>query len=179
MSSLRQEQISAASQFAETTLRLLAHEPSLHTETVIAANARMAGTFLFRSFAHALNDITPGTVLLSQPSSESGPNLIGLLSGALARLGITIDNAQVDLQVASAGKPRLDFLSSQRLLEPEFILIKQRFSLSYEEAAQAVAVATAMLIKQSEKSLRPAAAFGIAVYGFIEGSKTAPDPVKR
>ncbi|HCT40904.1 MAG TPA: hypothetical protein DF427_06985 [Moraxellaceae bacterium] len=176
MPRLRQEQISAAPVFAETALRLM---PDLQAETVVAGCARMAGTFLFRSFAHALNDVQPGAVLLSQVATESGPNLIGLLSSALARLGINIDAASVDIETANAGKPQLEFLASQRLLEPEFATIRERFGLTYEEAAYAAAVGTAILIRHAEKKLTPHAAFGLAVYSFIEGSKTAPDPVKR
>ncbi|MDP2226410.1 MAG: hypothetical protein Q8J78_02910 [Moraxellaceae bacterium] len=171
MSRLREEQIAAASAFAEAQLS------DASAAAVIAGSARMAGTFLFRSFAHALNDVTPGTVLLSPVANAGGPDLIGLLSGALARLGIRIDAENVDLEANPTSLPT--FLETQRQLEPACITIRERFGLSNEEAAHAAAVATAMLIKHMEKSLAPQTAFGIAVYGFIEGSKTAPDPVKR
>lgn len=179
MSRLRQEQIAAASVLAETTLKQLDTLPGMTAETAVLASARMAGTFLFRSYAHALNAVTPGTVLLSQVASESGPNLVGLLGNALARLGLTIDTAHVDLKTSNAALPQLDFLESQRLLEPVLQPVRERFGLSPEEAAYAMAVATAILIKHSEAKLKPQAAFGLAVYGFIEGTKTAPDPVQQ
>lgn len=177
MTQLRQEQISAASAFAETTLKQLDTIPGMTTETVILASARMAGTFLFRSYAHALNAVSPGTVLLSQVANESGPNLVGLLGNALARLGLVIDSTHVDLKTSNAATPQLDFLESQRLLEPALQAIRASFGLGQQEAAYAMAVATAILIKHAEKKLKPQAAFGLAVYGFIEGTKTAPDPV--
>ena len=43
-------------------------------------------------------------------------------------------------------------------------------------AAEAGAVATAFIVHQCTSVLDPNVAFGIAVYGFIEGMKTAPHP---
>jgi hypothetical protein len=45
------------------------------------------------------------------------------------------------------------------------------------EAAQAGAVATALLIRHCAQILDPNTAFGIAALGFVEGTKTAPEPV--
>ena len=45
------------------------------------------------------------------------------------------------------------------------------------EAAQAGAVATALLIRHCAQILDPSTAFGIAALGFVEGTKTAPEPV--
>ena len=68
------------------------------------------------------------------------------------------------------------FLETQKKVEPLYAPIKSSFALSDEQAAQAVAVATALLIRHCAKVLDPNVAFGIAVYGFIEGSKTAGGP---
>jgi hypothetical protein len=177
MSRLRQEQIAAASSLAETALQQLHTVPSMTAETLVLASARMAGTFLFRSYAHVLNPAAPGTVLLSQVANESGPDLVGLLENALGRLGLVIDAAHVDLKTSNAAIPQLDFLESQRLLEPALQSVRTSFGLDLKETAYAMAIATAILIKHSEKNLKPQAAFGLAVYGFIEGTKTTPAPV--
>ena len=39
------------------------------------------------------------------------------------------------------------------------------------------AVATALLIRHCAQTLDPNTAFGIAASGFVEGTKTAPEPV--
>ena len=65
MTQLRREQISAASAFAEAALQRLNTVSGMTMETTVLASARMAGTFLFRSYAHALSAISPGTVLMS------------------------------------------------------------------------------------------------------------------
>jgi hypothetical protein len=51
--------------------------------------------------------------------------------------------------------------------------------LSLVESADSAAAATALLIEQSAHTLDPDIAFNIAVYGFIEGSKTFPEPIMR
>jgi hypothetical protein len=75
-------------------------------------------------------------------------------------------------------KSVLEFLDTQKKLEPLYAPIKTHRGLSAHEAAQAAAVATALLIRHCAKILDANVAFGIAVYGFIEGSKTAPEPVE-
>jgi divalent metal cation (Fe/Co/Zn/Cd) transporter len=49
--------------------------------------------------------------------------------------------------------------------------------LSLQDAADSAAAATALIIQQSLPVLDPNVAFGIAVYGFIEGSKTVPEAI--
>ena len=48
-----------------------------------------------------------------------------------------------------------------------------------EQAAYAVAAATSLLIQHCAKALAPNIGFSIAALGFVEGTKTAPDPVVK
>ncbi len=66
---------------------------------------------------------------------------------------------------------------TQRRIEPVFRTIRERFALSEKAAAYAAALATAFLIQHCAKIMDPSVGFGIATYGIVEGSKTAPDPV--
>ncbi len=171
MTKLRDEQISAASAIAG----LIDRETSLRPELQILACARMAGTFLFRSFALALNPATPGTLLKAETAAQSGPALIGLLESSLSRLGISASTSGLDLNKLQPLPDAPAFLDSQRQWEPRLAVLRQQFSLGLEEMAQACAVATALLIKKSEQSVPVAAITGRAIYGFIEGSKTVPE----
>ena len=126
MTSLSEAQMDAAHEFANAAVATISDAGRMHPGTVIAATARMGGTYLFRSFG---------------------------------------------LHLAS-------FPDTQRKLEPVYGPIKDRFSLSSQEAAQAAAVATALLIRHCAQVMDPTVGFGIAVYGFVEGSKTAPDPIE-
>ena len=177
MASLRQEQIDAAQAFANATIGALQMDTGVHAETAIAATARMAGTFLFRSFGFPLKDVQPGQVVLSEQANEQGPQLIQVLGAVLEHIGVKLDHGKFGAESPEQNQPQQAFLETQRLLEPGYLDIRSKYGLSPHEAAVSAAVATALLIQQSASVLPPEVAFGLAVYGFVEGSKTAPDPV--
>lgn len=177
MASLKKEQLEAATAFVGATIDLLKDDKGVHAETAVAGAARMAGTFLFRSFNFPMDGIAPGQPVLSDKANESGPPLIQLLGGVVMQLGVPVDPAKIDAGGKGGPKPNLGFLETQKRLEPTFSGIKDRLGLSYPEAAESAAVAVGLLIQKTAGVLDPTAAFGIAVYGFIEGSKTAPAPV--
>ncbi|MGH8493317.1 MAG: hypothetical protein ACRERR_09470 [Moraxellaceae bacterium] len=173
MSKLRDEQISAAT----TMAGLVDSELQASAITRVQCCARMAGTFLFRSYSHALNPQAPGTVLRTPVAGQSGPALVGMLDATLTRLGITVDSSRVDIEKLRDGQDEIGFLTAQKILEPLLTPVKEKYGLSYEEAAQACAVATALLIKKEEKQLDAETAVSRAIYAFIEGSKTVPAPL--
>src|SRR6218665_986720 len=149
MSIFSDAQISAATAIAG----LVDTEFQASALTRVQCCARMAGTFLFRSYSHALNPQAPGTVLRTPVAGQSGPALVGLLDATLTRLGITVDSSRVNMEKLKDGEDEIGFLSAQKALEPLLTPIKQKHELSYEQAAQACAVATALLIKKEEKNL--------------------------
>jgi hypothetical protein len=178
MTSLSKQQMDAAQEFANATISALKLGQGVHAATVIAATARMAGTYLFRSFGLKLLGVKPGQAVLSDAANEQGPRLIQITHSVLSRMAIKLDSAQSDGITHSKNEPMLGFLDTQKKLEPLYTPIKARQGLTAHEAAQAAAVATALLIRHFAQVLDANVAFGIAVYGFIEGSKTAPEPVE-
>ena len=177
MATLRQPQIDAARDLVDATIAAFRTERGVHAETAIAGAARMAGTFLFRSFGFALADVRPGQPVLSEEANEQGPRLVGVLSEILARLGVDLDPARIGGAPGPDNQPQLGFLDTQRRLEPAFAEARDRHGLSTPEAAEAAAVAAAFFVQQCAQVLDPHVGFGLAVYGFVEGAKTAPDPV--
>ena len=174
---ISKQQIEAAEEFAETATQLLGTENGFHPPTLVAATARMAGTFLFRSFGFQLEGASPGQPVLSEAANEHGPRLVQTAWAVLAHLGISLDEDGASESSDPDDQPARDFLATQKELEPAFLDIKDRHGLSQQEAADAAAIASAILIHQNLNSLDPNVGFGIAVYGFIEGTKTVPDPV--
>jgi hypothetical protein len=177
LASLTQEQIEAAHEFAASTVDTLGTERGVHAETAVAAAARMAGTFLFRSFDFPMGSVQPGQVVLSEQANEQGPALIQILGGVLSHIGIDLNEDALGTPPGPDHQPNLEFLETQRRLEPVYRAIAVRHGLGQRAAAAAGAVAAALLIDRCAQVLDPGVDFGIAVYGFIEGSKTAPDPV--
>ena len=170
-------QMDAAERFADAAIRLLQDERGVHAETVIAGTARMAGTFLFRSFNFPLDDATPGQPVLSEQSNDQGSRLMQILGGVLEQMRIAVNQEVIVQPTSPDHEPLLDFLETQSRMEPEFVVVRERFDLSLGEAADAAAIATAMLIRQCDEVLDPSIAFGIALYGFVEGTKTYPAPI--
>lgn len=174
---LSQQQIEAAEEFARTTIETLKTERGIHAETAIAGTARMAGTFLFRSFNFSLKDAKPGSPVLSDQANDQGPRLIQILAGFLERMGVKLDEQKLGNSPGPQNQPLLHFLETQKQLEPKYTAIVRRLGLSFQDSADSAALATALVIQQSSRALDPNIAFGIAVYGFVEGSKTVPEPI--
>jgi len=177
MATLTKEQTDAAGEFANATIAALKMGEGVHPPTIIAASARMAGTYLFRSFDLKLPGLKPGQIVLSEAANEQSTHLIQITAGILSRIGIQIADPPPETAAGSKHKPVLEFLDTQKKLEPAYAPIKARFSFTDRQAAEAVAVGTALLIRHAKDFLDPNIAFGIAVYGYIEGAKTAPEPI--
>lgn len=168
-----------AQAFARALFDTLATDGKLQAESAIAGMARMAGTYYFRSFGYAALKLVPGQAVLSQEANEKGPELMNLTHELLARLGVRLDDARVREAIADtqgAHKPMMEFRSTQPRLEQAFLPIREQYGLSNVDAGKAAACATALLIHNCQSVLDPAIAYGVAVYGFIEGSKTTPWP---
>lgn len=176
MAALSKPQLAAAEEFADATLDELETAAGVHPETAVAAVAGMAGSFLLRSFGFELEPLAPGTVILSDEANLQGPRLIQILGGVLAHGGVELDREILSRGPDPDRRPQLDFLSAQAALESPFAAVRARKELAPREAAEAAAAATGFLIQQFAEDLDPSIAFGLAVYGFIEGAKTVPGP---
>lgn len=177
MPALTKQQLDSAQEFATASISALRTTQGIHPGTVVAATARMAGTYLFRSFRLNLLGVRPGQVVLSDKANTLGPTLIETSERLLRRIGITLDATQAGIPINAKDIPMLGFLDTQKLLEQTYSSIRARYAFDDEQAAYAVAAATSLLIQHCIKALDPHIAFNIAALGFVEGTKTAPDPV--
>ena len=166
----------AAGEYANAAIAAFKVPGGVHPPTVVAACARMAGTSLFRSFELRLPGVEPGQAVLSKEADEHAPMLLGVAARILANRGIVLPSSPPGPVVDDKARPTLGFLETQRRLEPLFSPIQARHALSLRQAAQASAIAVALLIHHFARHLPPITAFGLAAFAFIEGSKTAPDP---
>ena len=179
MPALTQQQLDASQELATAAIASLKTDRGIHPGTVVAATARMAGTYLFRSFRLHLPGVRPGQAVLSEKANEALPTLFETTGRLLAQMGIPPDASRAEEPVGPKYQPTLDFLETQKVLEQAFAPIRTRCGFDDEQAAYAAAAATALLIRHCMKALDPNVAFGIAALGFVEGTKTAPDPVVR
>jgi len=177
MINLSKQQTDAAQEFATATIEALKMPNGVHPGTVVAAAARMAGSYLFRSLGLKLPGVKPGQFVLSIEANQQWPQLTQIALNCLARVGIKVDNTQAGKAIDQKHKPMLEFIATQKKLEPIYAPIKERYGFSSLEAAQSVAVATVLLIRHGIKYIDPDTALSIAVFGFVEGAKTVPEPV--
>lgn len=147
---------------------------AVHPQTAIASSARLAGSLLLRSFNLNINGVKPGTVVLSNEANEQGPQLVNIFGSMMQHFGVQLDPAKLGGDQKPGGDPELTILQSLSLLQDEAMGIARKNAIPLSEAAQAAAMATAFIAKECAKDVGAETAFNIAVYGFIEGSKTSP-----
>ena len=174
MAALTQAQLQAADEFGTTAMQAFDQGGTFPAETVIGSTARMAGSFLFRSLGLPLGGVQPGGVVLSEQANQQGPRLIQILGAVLQNVGVKLDSSRLSASQRAAKGQKESFLETQKVLETPFVAIRDKYDLTDAEAADSVAVAAAVLIKNCSSFLDPHVGFGLAVYGLIEGSKTAP-----
>ena len=151
---------------------------SIHPETAIAASARLAGSLLLRSFNFRFDGLEPGSVLLSEEANEKGPILVNTLAAFLSAANLPLDQAKLGGQQEHRGQePRLDFLNTLSQLQDDALKISAENGLSMAQAAQSAALATAFIVKKCAPQIGTETGFNVALYGFIEGSKTVPPAI--
>lgn len=143
----------------------------IDTTDAISSTARLAGSFLLRSFGYAIKDLKPGTVLLSEEANTKGIQLFNITHAALQNFGITIDNNKIFK--GNQNQPTGSFIDVIGKMQGPAQEIMKKNGLSYEQMAHSAAVATAFIILQSS-NINPEEGLDIAVYSYIEGTKTYP-----
>jgi hypothetical protein len=173
------EQNKAAGDFVELVAAKIGHGRAIHSETAIAACARLSGSLLLRSFNFPLETSEPGTVLLSEEANQKGPELINTMLGFLSTAGVPIDQLKVDHQAGRGEEPHLNIDAALNLLQVDAITIGKRHGLQLDQSAQAVALATGFIVKECIPQIGAGVALNVAMYGFVEGSKTIPPRIEN
>ena len=174
MSALDKKHFDAAGEMLEVFAARLGQNGTLHSETVIAAAARMAGTMLFRSFRFDTSKMLPGAAVLSNEANEKGPELLNIVGGMLQKYGLQPDKEKLSRVNERGEPPMLTVLEMQEALEDDLSDVRAKYGLSFEDGARSCALATARLIREGAPEIGLEVGFHIAAYGFIEGCKTVP-----
>jgi len=143
----------------------------IDTTEAISSSARLAGSFLFRSFDFKIDDAKPGTAMLSENANTQGPQLVNITHAVLQNMGIQIDNNKMSDD--NQQKAESNFVDVIGKVQSPALEIMKKNDLSFEQMAQSSAIATAFIIQQSN-NITPEQGFGIAIYHYIEGTKTFP-----
>lgn len=168
--------IAAADFFNQSSRKLLAVDGRLHAETLIASIARMAGSLMYRSFDFD-KAIEPGTTVLSDQANIYGPKLMNIMFATLQQLGSKVDEESLNREYVSTELSQLTFRESHDRLAPFFLKYCEVTPMALQDAALGAAIATGILIHDCREVLSADKGSAIAVYGFVEGTKTAPFPL--
>lgn len=159
---------------ATATLPAMANSGNVHMQTMIAAVARMAGVYMFRSFGLNPENVQPGQLVLAEQSKPSAVMLIQICANVLKELDSATDTKLPpplnDPQYAA----QLDFLATQRILEPVLNLAQAQYGLDHPQMAQATAIGTGLLVHALRQHLDPQLGFGVACFAFTEACRTQP-----
>jgi len=147
----------------------------IDTTEAISSTARLAGSFLFRSFEFQVKDAKPGTVMLSEEANTKGPQLVNITHAVLNNMGVQIDNNKMSNGNQKPGES--NFVDVIAKIQSPAIEIMKKNDLNFEQMAQSAAIATAFIIQQSN-NITPEQGFGTAIYHYIEGTKTLPPEIK-
>ena|SRR5690606_2003694 len=146
----------------------------IDTVEAISGTARLAGSFLFRSFGFTLDDAKPGSVVLSEEANAKGPQLVNITYSVLQHFGVLIDNNKMSLETQKQSAS--SFVDMMARIQRPALEIMEKHDLDYEQMAQSAAIATAFLIQQSE-DLTAEEGLGTAIYHYVEGIKTYPPDI--
>ena len=169
---ITKEQNQAAGSIVELIATEIGNNRQIDPETAIVAAARLAGSFMFRSFNFNLNNASPGSAFLSEEANEKGPVLIDVLVGTLNNFEVNLDSDKMNSN--SNEESKLTFLETLLHIQDQAKVIMNQNNLTQEQMAYACAMATAFIIKECQNDLAAESGFHTAVCGFIEGSKTVP-----
>lgn len=147
---------------------------AVHSETAIAAAARMSGMMLFRTFGFDTTKMPAGAAVLSEEANERGPQLLNIVASMLQKYELQPDQDKLAKVNERGEPPKLTVLETQDLLEDDLNEIRKKFALSLEDGAHAGALAVAFIIKECTPTIGLEVGFNAAAFGFIEGCKTVP-----
>ncbi len=148
----------------------------IDTTEAISSTARLAGSFLFRSFELKINDAKPGTIMLSEEANTKGPQLVNITHAVLHNMGIQIDDSK--MSNGNQQQAESNFVDVIEKVQSPALEIMKKNDLNFEQMAQSAAIATAFVIQQSS-NIAPEQGFGTAIYHYIEGTKTLPPEFGR
>lgn len=168
--------LDAADFFNSSARTLLTVDERPHAETLIASVARMSGSLLYRSF-NADVTIKPGTAVFSEQANIHGPKLMNVMFLTLQQLGEKVSRENISSEYVSTKPSQLSFKESHDRLAPLFLKYCEAIPMAFQDAAFGAAIATGSLVYECREMLPVKKGCGIAVYGLLEGAKTAPFPL--
>ncbi len=165
--------LEAAKFFNDTARKTLGQVSGLTVETLVISIARYAGSSMYRSFDYEQN-MEPGSTVLSDAANAYGSKLMNTIFSVLNQLGSPFAEENIRAEYATNQFSQLSFKESVEKLAPFFNKYSELAALSHRSSAYAAAIATAIILHDCKDLIPLEKTVSIAVYGLMEGIKTAP-----
>lgn len=150
-----------------------------HAGTVLAIASRIAGTNLYRAMNYK-QDVTPGTVVLSEEVNQAWPQLMNQFAFYSKQNGIDVMSKPVVTSFPEKDKPVMSVEQVQLEYQDQYDQIMKKHGLDYLNAARAGMVVSSIVFQfhcTKAKDIDPYVGAGIIAMGIVEGAKTAPPPL--
>lgn len=162
---------------SKVTKGAVASAGTIHAETLVASLSRMSGAMLFRSFDMKVSDLVPGTVVLSEQANKFEPSLMVMMFNTLRQLGhLELGEHSLLGRTESTALSQRSSAETQARLNPWFEKTRVAGRIDYSEIAHSAAISAAIQIHEYRNVLDIRADCTIAVFGFVEGTKSVPLP---
>jgi len=151
-----------------------------HAGTVLSIAARLAGSSLYHSLNYK-NDLTPGSVVLSNEVNEAWPQLMNLFAFYCKQNGLDVMSKPLITKFPEQDKPRMSVEQVLAKYQAQYHEIMKKHGLDDLNGARAGMIICSIFFEYHCKAARdidPFVATGIVAIGVVEGAKTAPPPLK-
>lgn len=146
---------------------------SMKPEDTLLAMGNLAGLFMFLSFGFNLKGIEAGTVYLSEQADEAGPKVLTDIKYKLMAYGYDPEKLTPDSE-ASKYESNLSYTDIIDDLQFPAMEIMKKYHIENENAVEICDRVIAFTIDQFARVIDVNKAFGIVIYGIVQGSKTVP-----
>ena len=162
----------AAREIYGSCLLALRDERGVHAETAIAALAAVCGEALLRASNVDLSQFPQGGIVLVDQVNDSGPRTLAYLEELLTELDIRVEEWQGKIPLEH--QPIKDPARLAQELRPLMQSLYEKFQLDEKQAAQAVCLALALLIRDCRTVLEPEISVIIASNTVSRMSRSVP-----
>lgn len=160
---------------AHAALPAMTVQGQVHMPTVIAACARMAGTYMGWACQAVMHAAVPdGSVVLSADAAAQSPVLTQICLNTLRDLEVPLRVPPSEPWAGERFQTRLDAAATRFVMGPLLERLQKEYHLNDRQMAQAVAMGTGMLIHSVRKALEPDVGFGVAALAFEESCRLPP-----
>lgn len=169
-----QKTAECAKAIAIAAAKAMSVDGKVNLPSMIAGCARLSGSYMIGTLGLNLAQIPEGQAVLHASAEAATSTLINFCASILGSLGSKVPaEPPADFGELRA-KIQMDYVKTQSLLRGPIAPLQSQFQLTDAQMAKAASGATAILVHQFAKYMEPGSGFGIAVYGFTEGVRTAP-----